>query len=71
MAACRGFKNALLIENTAGQGDSVGCQFEQLKRLRRALTHPTRWDFASILNTLSPLVTIYAPKTITKNLRSI
>jgi deoxyribonuclease-4 len=33
LKACPGFTTRILLENTAGQGDSVGCRFEQLARL--------------------------------------
>ncbi|MCS7020441.1 MAG: deoxyribonuclease IV [Gemmataceae bacterium] len=39
---CRGFRVQVLLENTAGQGSTLGYRFEQLQAIRQRLTEPER-----------------------------
>lgn len=39
---CRGFRLQLLLENTAGQGSSLGYRFEHLREIRARLHEPER-----------------------------
>ena len=42
LAACPGFSTRILLENTAGQGDSVGCRFDQLANIIEGTGEPER-----------------------------
>lgn len=45
LAACRGFRSRVVLENTAGQGASVGCKFEHLARIADSTKAPERIGF--------------------------
>lgn len=45
LGATRGFKTKLVLENTAGQGDCVGCDFSHLKQIVDQTKEPDRVFF--------------------------
>lgn len=45
LKATRGFKTKVVLENTAGQGDCIGSQFEELKKIVEGTEDPDRIFF--------------------------
>lgn len=45
LKACPGYRTRLVLENTAGQGDCLGCHFEELAEIVQGTSHPDRIFF--------------------------